>query len=869
MASSAGAVYVDVKANTGSFEKSMSGLGSVATKIGGVIAGALSAKAIADFAMQCTEAASALTEVQNVVDQVFPTMARRMDDWSGDLIASYGLSELAGKRYASTLGSMARSMGFTEEQAYKMGTSLAELSGDIASFYDMSADEAYDKLTAIFTGVTQPLRALGINMTEASLSAFALSRGIQTAYRDMSEAERTMLRYQFVLDRTRYAQGDAARTSDTWANQLRQLSMNVDTLKATLGEGFVAALLPVLQGLNWLAVKANEAAIAFGNLRAQMLATPVGRGVSKLFAKMGSMLGFEGDQVTGVMAGVSSKASQLAMETDLAADATYGLADASSAAAGAAGAQDKATKKLNRTLAGFDRINKLAADSSSALGGSGGGGGGGGGLGGLGDDLLDTLLDVPKALDDGLTKKVVKEGFAKQFEKAVATNPIEKLRRGLSKMMGLGGKTVREVAAEKLTRKMGGGGGFTRGWGVVRDVQRGVTDLKKIIKGSFGSDLSILDAKGFVRKGNGYGFGAGLGGGAAFHVDNMDQVEQVAGLWSSITNKTAKLTAETAGKDKVEALKTPYDSIKSKTAELSAKVAAKASEVKSGWTSTVDANWKAKQATLGYKFSGSESTWKKEWSTRVSNAFASKTGDNGRPIGYRFSNTVAEWRKSWTNRVTSAFPAKTGSENGRPIGYRFSDTAAAWKESWGKRVKAAFPDQTAKINAQDNLSPAIKAANDKALKNHTARLLVTEDQVTGKINAANNTALKDHTAKLKFTPELTKSKINVYSKGASSYSLEFLAQGGYVERNTPRLAVIGDNTREGEIVSPESKFQTMLDKAAGQGGSAETVRMLGLILAAVQSIDPNVYIDSRDVTRAVVTNINRQVQSTGRSPLLV
>ncbi|MBR3385265.1 MAG: hypothetical protein IKG69_08730, partial [Atopobiaceae bacterium] len=164
------------------------------------------------------------------------------------------------------------------------------------------------------------------------------------------------------------------------------------------------------------------------------------------------------------------------------------------------------------------------------------------------------------------------------------------------------------------------------------------------------------------------------------------------------------------------------------------------------------------------------------------------------------------------------------------------------------------------------------AALDKQphLVDHWMDLTVRKNQAKDKIDELNyKTSLKDHWADLWFTPKLTKS--DLYLKGnGSSMSVYFAANGGYFERNTPRLAVIGDNTREGEVVSPESKFQTMLDKAAQQGGgNAETVRMLGLILNAVQGIDPNVYIDSKDVTRAVVGNINRQVQSTGRSPLLV
>ena len=201
-------------------------------------------------------------------------------------------------------------------------------------------------------------------------------------------------------------------------------------------------------------------------------------------------------------------------------------------------------------------------------------------------------------------------------------------------------------------------------------------------------------------------------------------------------------------------------------------------------------------------------------------------------IGYQYSNTAAAWKQQWAIRTKSAFYNLTeyssaNKYNSAPsISYRFTNTAAAWKKQWNDRIDYAFPSKTATVYLQTKLAGVRKAT----IKNSW-----TGQDLTG----------------LEVAPSA------------------WFAQGGWVARNTPQLAVIGDNTREGEIVSPESKFQTMLDKAAGQGNDAETVRMLGLILQAVQGIDANVYIDSRDVTRAVVGNINRQVQSTGRSPLYV
>lgn len=842
MAASAGAVYVDIKANTGSFEQSMSGLGGIAAKIGGAISAALTVKALANFAMECTEVAGALNEVQNVVDQVFPSMDDRIDRWSSNLIERFGLSELAGKRYASTVGSMARSMGFTEEQAYAMGTSIAELAGDVASFYDMSSDEAYDKLTAIFTGVTQPLRSLGINMTEASLSAFALSRGIQKSYQDMDEAERTMLRYQFVLDRTRFASGDFARTNESWSNQLRILSMNVEQLKATLGEGFIAALLPALQGLNMFISKTNEATRAVGNLMSAIGRSPIGRAVGKTLSKAGGLLMdfLGGDQVSGVVEGVTAKMADV---TSDAAMSTFQLADASNAAADAAGAQDKATRKLNRTLAGFDRINKLAADSAS--GGLGAGGGGGGG--GLGGSVLGSLL-----------------GGEEDAEKA--GKAISKMQHYVKKNL-----TVRDVAESKWSKGQGGGGGFTQKT-ITRGVMEGVHSAlgKSMFKHAFGSELSILDEGGGVRT---------LGGGAAFHIGAADQARQLSELW---VDKTAKLTAEV--ETSPEEVKTSWkttvaDNWQNKVAQLTGKSETSGKTVLSSWGSVIDSNWTGKTASLTGKSDTTGGSVLKSWKSVIDGNWKGKNAELGRSFSSGVTKDAMD--KSWHARIENTWKGKKAE-----LGRSFADTATAKSigESWtariGKKWKAKNADLTA---SQGTTAKSVKTWYGETTDPWAAKKVWltagqgTSDQAVKNWYDSATAAWENKTATLYLNTKLAGvSKATIKNswtgKDLAGLSVEptaWYADGAWVERNTPHLAVIGDNKREGEIVSPESKFQTMLDKAAGQGGNAETVRMLGLILQAVQSIDPTTYLDGREITRTVVGNINRQVQSTGRNPLLV
>lgn len=186
--------------------------------------------------------ASDLEEVQNVVDVTFGTEgSKKIETWAKQAQNQFGLTELQAKQYASTLGAMMKSNGMTDDQIYEMSTQLAGLAADMASFYNMDFDTAFSKIQSGITGMTLPLRQLGIDMTDGSVAAFAMSAGFEKAYKDMSEAEQMMVRYQYLMKMTSDAQGDFARTSDSYANSQRRLATNFDTLKSQLGE----ALLPI------------------------------------------------------------------------------------------------------------------------------------------------------------------------------------------------------------------------------------------------------------------------------------------------------------------------------------------------------------------------------------------------------------------------------------------------------------------------------------------------------------------------------------------------------------------------------------------------------------------------------------------------
>lgn len=186
--------------------------------------------------------ASDLEEVQNVVDVTFGTEgAKKIETWAKEASSQFGLTELQAKQYSATLGAMMKSNGMTSDEILDLSTNLAGLAADMASFYNMDFDTSFSKIQSAMSGMTLPMRQLGIDMTEGSLASFAMAEGMETAYSKMSEQEQMLVRYRYLMSVTADAQGDFARTSDSFANSQRRMATGFDTLKAQLGQ----ALLPI------------------------------------------------------------------------------------------------------------------------------------------------------------------------------------------------------------------------------------------------------------------------------------------------------------------------------------------------------------------------------------------------------------------------------------------------------------------------------------------------------------------------------------------------------------------------------------------------------------------------------------------------
>ncbi|KZL88717.1 DNA-binding protein [Clostridium magnum] len=234
--------------------KGFLGLGEGATKVFKAATGAAAGIGFAEVIKQSVELASSLTEVQNVVDTTFGSGATQINAWSKTALNAYGLSELQAKQFTGTLGALMKSSGISSDKLVDMSEKLSGLSGDFASFYNLPIEEAFEKIRSGISGETEPLKALGVNMSVANLEAYALSQGITKSWNKMSQSEQTLLRYNYLLNASKDAQGDFNKTQNSFANQLRIAKTNLAQMGATLGT-------KVLPFLNQLLIYFNSGSI--------------------------------------------------------------------------------------------------------------------------------------------------------------------------------------------------------------------------------------------------------------------------------------------------------------------------------------------------------------------------------------------------------------------------------------------------------------------------------------------------------------------------------------------------------------------------------------------------------------------------------
>lgn len=283
--------HVDkVESRFKSFSDKMDQAGQKMKDVGGRMTTTLTLPIVAGAGL-AVKAFSDLNETLNKVDVSFGNSAVSVREWSKTSIQSMGLAQQSALDAAALFGDMGTGMGQTQAEAAKMSMSLVQLGADMASFKNVSNERAQTALAGIYTGETEALKGLGIVMTEANLEAFAMSQGITTNIKDMTQAEKVQLRYAYVMSVTKNAQGDFARTSSGLANQTRMTGERFKQLSAEIGEKLAPVMNKILEVVNKVITK-------FGNLSdTQQNVILVVLGV---VAALGPMLMLLGSIATGI-----------------------------------------------------------------------------------------------------------------------------------------------------------------------------------------------------------------------------------------------------------------------------------------------------------------------------------------------------------------------------------------------------------------------------------------------------------------------------------------------------------------------------------------------------------------------------------------
>ena len=367
--------------------------------------------------------ASQLTEVQNVVDTTFGDMASKVDDFTKTSIQDFGMSELTVKQISSRFQALGTSIGISSEQVangtavtnkalmsqnntlYKTTDSMADMSlnltrlaGDMASFYDVDQADVAKSLQSIFSGTIAPLRRYGLDLTQATLSEWAMKNGLDANIKSMTQAEKVLLRYNYVMANTQAAQGDFAKTANTWANSVRVLKQEFQAWGSIIGSVIINALKPFVQALSKVMLKV----ISFTKTVADAL---------------GAIFGWT-IEISGGGATV---------------DGMEDIADGVGDIGDSADKSNKKAQKLKKTLLSIDEIHALDDNSDSGSGGGSGSGGSGGGGAGSGvdsslkktDGLLEKykssikdLYSLGKYIGDALASAMESIDWKKIYQKA-------------------------------------------------------------------------------------------------------------------------------------------------------------------------------------------------------------------------------------------------------------------------------------------------------------------------------------------------------------------------------------------------------------------------------------------------------------------
>lgn len=815
------------------------------------------------FIKSCIEVGSNVTEVQNVVDTAFKDLSWQADQWASNAMTNFGLSELSAKKYMGVFGQMSNAMGITGKAALDMAENVTGLTGDVASFYNLGTDEAYTKLKSIWTGETETLKDLGVIMTQTNLDQYALNNGFGKTTAKMTEQEKVMLRYQYVTSALSNATGDFVKTQDSWANQTRILTLRFQQLKASLGKGFIALFTPILRGFNSLLAGLQKVADGFASF-VQMLT---------------------GADISSSMGSISADIAGIGDDAGGAADNVSGIGDAAK----------KTAKDIEKSLAGFDQINKLTEptdDSSSS--GSGTDSTSGIGSVDLVPDVSGSTANVSSAISDmaDKVKKALEPLKAISFDNLVSS--LDNLKR----------------AVQPLTEKLFSGLEWAYYNVLVPLASWYIEDLIptyiNTLADAFELLNTVLDVFNPVFESAWDNFFKPIAewtGGIVVHVINSigDAFLLVAGYLKE---------HETDVKDWTDLYITPffktitdfimelYDLIKSVIGfvidllgpsfdEIVAIISGAISAIIKIVTGVLDI-LKGVIEFLNGIFTGDidkcmqgikdiikgclEAIWGiiKVIVSLIVNLVKGTVDiviNLLKDIFTVIGNILSSIKSVFDKVLMAIFNAVISVIDGIKdalwnivdfVGDTFS---SAWSNVWNGI-----------INAFDNIFGGIvdiaKGPINMVIGLINGMLDGLESGINWIVRRVN--ALSFDVPD--WVPVIGGDHFGFDLPEVGFGSIPYLAEGGYVKPNTPQLAMIGDNKHQGEVVAPEDKLIDMAQKAAAMASSAEllaeAISILKQILKILETLDLDIQLDGKSLKKYVVDKINEHTKQTGKCEIL-
>lgn len=848
---------------TGASNKAAKQATTIFSGLGKKIAAGLSIAAVTKFTKDCIEVGSDVTEVQNVVDTAFKDLSWQADQWASNAMTNFGLSELSAKKYMGVFGQMSNAMGITGKAALDMAENVTGLTGDVASFCNLGTDEAYTKLKSIWTGETETLKDLGVVMTQTNLDQYALNNGFGKTTAKMTEQEKVMLRYQYVTSALSNATGDFVKTQDSWANQTRILSLRFEQLKASLGKGFIALFTPILRGFNSLLAGLQKLADGFASF-VQMLT---------------------GADISSSMGSISADIAGIGDDAGGAADNVSGIGDAAK----------KTAKDIEKSLAGFDQINKLTEPTDdSRSSGSGTDSTSGIGSVDLVPDVSGSTANVSSAISDmaDKVKKALEPLKAISFDNLVSS--LDNLKR----------------AVQPLTEKLFSGLEWAYYNVLVPLASWYIEDLIptyiNTLADAFELLNTVLDVFNPVFESAWDNFFKPIAewtGGIVVDVINSigDAFLLVAGYLKE---------HETDVKDWTDLYITPffktitdfitelYDLIKSVIGfvidllgpsfdEIVAIISGAISAIIKIVTGVLDI-LKGVIEFLNGIFTGDidkcmqgikdiikgclEAIWGiiKAIVSLIVNLVKGTVDiviNLLKDIFTVIGNILSSIKSVFDKVLMAIFNAVISVIDGIKdalwnivdfVGDTFS---SAWSNVWNGI-----------INAFDNIFGGIvdiaKGPINMVIGLINGMLDGLESGINWIVRRVN--ALSFDVPD--WVPVIGGDHFGFDLPEVGFGSIPYLAEGGYVKPNTPQLAMIGDNKHQGEVVAPEDKLLEMAQKAADMASSAEllaeAISILKQILKILETLDLDIQLDGKSLKKYVVDKINEHTKQTGKCEII-